>query len=78
MEFIVENGSYFKTWRVDYHGGLRYPHLERASAGSDVLTGDREGATVARILAGIAGAGRCLGPDKWFKKGRSSTGPGGR
>ena len=38
MELIVENGSYFKTVRVDYHGGLRYPHLERAAGESDVLT----------------------------------------
>ena len=39
MELIVENGSYFKTVKVDYHGGLRYPHLERAASVSDVLTG---------------------------------------
>ena len=32
MELIVENGGYFKTVKVDYHGGLRYPHLERAPA----------------------------------------------
>jgi predicted metalloprotease with PDZ domain len=38
MEFIVENGSYFKTVKVNYHGGLRYPHLDRATAASDVLT----------------------------------------
>jgi predicted metalloprotease with PDZ domain len=38
MELIVENGSYFKTVKVDYHGGLRYPHLERAATGNDVLT----------------------------------------
>src|SRR5262249_470093 len=29
MEFIVDNAGYFKVVRVDYHGGLRYPHLER-------------------------------------------------
>ena len=38
MELIVENGSYFKTVKVDYHGGLKYPHLERAASESDVLT----------------------------------------
>ena len=38
MELIVENGSYFKTVKVDYHGGLKYPHLERAAGESDVLT----------------------------------------
>jgi len=29
IELIVENGSYFRTVQIDYHGGLRYPHLER-------------------------------------------------
>jgi len=38
MEFIVENSSYFKTVKVDYHGGLRYPHLERATGVNDALT----------------------------------------
>ncbi len=37
MELIVENGSYFTVAKVDYYGGARYPHLERAS-GNDVLT----------------------------------------
>jgi predicted metalloprotease with PDZ domain len=37
IEFIVENGSYMSVMKVDYHGGVRYPHLERAS-GDDVLT----------------------------------------
>ena len=31
LELIVENGSYFKTVRIDYHGGLRYPHFERVA-----------------------------------------------
>ena len=38
LEFIVENASYFKVVSVDYHGGLRYPHLERTSSGADLLT----------------------------------------
>ena len=37
LEFILENGSYFKTVKVDYHGGLRYPHLERVAGKDDVL-----------------------------------------
>lgn len=37
MELIVENGSYFTVAKVDYHGGARYPHLERGS-GNDLLT----------------------------------------
>jgi hypothetical protein len=38
MEFIVDNASYFKVVDVDYHGGLRYPHLERVADANDVLT----------------------------------------
>ena len=37
IELIVENGSYFKTIKLDYHGGLRYPHLERVAANADLL-----------------------------------------
>ncbi len=29
MELLVRLGDRFRTVRVDYHGGLRYPHLER-------------------------------------------------
>jgi predicted metalloprotease with PDZ domain len=29
MELLVENAEYFHTYRIDYHGGERYPHLER-------------------------------------------------
>jgi len=38
LEFIVDNAGYFKVVAVDYHGGLRYPHLELASGATDVLT----------------------------------------
>jgi predicted metalloprotease with PDZ domain len=38
MEFIVDNAGYFKVVKADYHGGLRYPHLERATGAIDVLT----------------------------------------
>ena len=38
LEFIVDNGGYFKTVRIDYHGGLRYPHLERVPGKEDGLT----------------------------------------
>jgi hypothetical protein len=37
-ELILENGSYFKTVRIDYRGGLRYPHLERVPGTPDILT----------------------------------------
>ncbi|MEO5897140.1 MAG: M61 family peptidase [Vicinamibacterales bacterium] len=38
LEFIVDNAGYFKVVSVDYHGGLRYPHLERVVDANDVLT----------------------------------------
>jgi predicted metalloprotease with PDZ domain len=37
MEFIVDNASHFTTVRIDYHGGLRYPHLERTPGNADLL-----------------------------------------
>lgn len=37
IELDVENAGYYKTYRVDYHGGERYPHLERDSARPDLL-----------------------------------------
>ena len=38
VELIVENGSYYKTVKVDYHGGVKYPHLERVAGTADMLT----------------------------------------
>lgn len=29
VELIVKNGDRYRTIKLDYHGGLRYPHLER-------------------------------------------------
>ena len=29
LELLLKNGDRFRTVRVDYHDGLRYPHLER-------------------------------------------------
>ncbi|MEP6911577.1 MAG: M61 family peptidase [bacterium] len=37
LEFLVENGSFQQTYRVDYHGGERYPHLERDTTKPDLL-----------------------------------------
>ena len=37
IELLVENADYFKTCRIDYHGGERYPHLEAINGKSDVL-----------------------------------------
>jgi predicted metalloprotease with PDZ domain len=36
IDLLVENAKFFKTYSVDYHDGVRNPHLER-SDGSDVL-----------------------------------------
>ena len=38
LELLAENGDYFQTYHVDYHGGERYPHLEAISGKSDVLS----------------------------------------
>jgi len=37
IELVVENGSFTETYKVDYHGGERYPHLERDSEKPDLL-----------------------------------------
>jgi hypothetical protein len=34
---VVENGSFTETYKVNYHGGERYPHLERDNTKPDVL-----------------------------------------
>ena len=38
MEFIVDNGGYFSVTRIDYHGGLQYPHFERIGGVADLLS----------------------------------------
>jgi hypothetical protein len=37
MTLLVENRDFFTTYSLDYHGGIRNPHLER-SASKDVLS----------------------------------------
>ena len=37
IELIVENTGYYRTVKIDYHGGERYPHLERVNAKPDLL-----------------------------------------
>jgi hypothetical protein len=29
IELIVKSGDRYKVARIDYHDGMRYPHLER-------------------------------------------------
>jgi predicted metalloprotease with PDZ domain len=38
IELIVRDGEHFKTVRVAYTGGLRYPKLERIEGAADRLT----------------------------------------
>jgi predicted metalloprotease with PDZ domain len=38
LELLIENTEYFKTFRLDYHGGERYPHLVRDESKPDVLS----------------------------------------
>jgi predicted metalloprotease with PDZ domain len=35
IELIVKNGDFFVTESIDYHGGERYPHLERVTSKPD-------------------------------------------
>lgn len=42
LELLVKNGDEYRTLRIDYAGGLRYPHLERIPG-----TPDRLGAILA-------------------------------
>ena len=37
LSLIVQHGEYFITASLDYHGGVRYPHLEREASKPDVL-----------------------------------------
>ncbi len=37
MELIVANTGYYKVLRLDYHGGLQYPHLQRVDSTPDRL-----------------------------------------
>jgi len=38
LEFLVENGSFQQSYKLDYRGGERYPHLERDAAKPDLLS----------------------------------------
>jgi predicted metalloprotease with PDZ domain len=38
IELLTENQEYFRTFRVDYHDGERYPHLERVAGKPDLLS----------------------------------------
>jgi len=38
IELLVENTEYYKTYKLDYHGGEQYPHLVRDESSPDVLS----------------------------------------
>ncbi len=38
IELLARNGDSYKTYSVDYHGGLRFPHLERDASKPDLLS----------------------------------------
>ena len=37
IELNVENGSFTNVYRLNYHGGERYPHLERDPTKPDLI-----------------------------------------
>jgi predicted metalloprotease with PDZ domain len=37
IEFLIKNNDHYRTVRIDYHGGLRYPHLEAVNGATDRL-----------------------------------------
>jgi len=37
IELVVDNGSFSGVYKVNYHGGERYPHLERDPTKPDII-----------------------------------------
>ena len=37
IDVVVEHGSFHETYKLNYHGGARYPHLERDNSKPDVI-----------------------------------------
>jgi predicted metalloprotease with PDZ domain len=37
IELVVENGTFHETYKLNYHDGERYPHLERDRSKPDLL-----------------------------------------
>jgi predicted metalloprotease with PDZ domain len=38
LELLIKVGEFYEVHRIDYHGGERYPHLERIPANPDLLS----------------------------------------
>lgn len=49
IELLVENVEMFRTYRVDYHGGERYPHLVRDESKTDWVS------AIGKPLTGASG-----------------------
>jgi predicted metalloprotease with PDZ domain len=37
LDLLVESGGYYSDYHLDYHGGEKYPHLERDTSETDLL-----------------------------------------
>jgi len=37
IDLLAQNGDFFQTYHIDYHGGERYPHLEPITGKPDLL-----------------------------------------
>jgi predicted metalloprotease with PDZ domain len=38
LDLLIENTDYYKSYKLDYHGGDRYPHLVRDESKPDLLS----------------------------------------
>ena len=38
LDLLVKTGEMYRTFRIDYHDGLKYPHFERIAGTPDRLT----------------------------------------
>jgi hypothetical protein len=38
LELLVENTEYYKTYKLDYHDGEKFPHLVRDESKPDLLS----------------------------------------
>ena len=38
LELLIENADYYKTYKIDYHGGDKFPHLVRDESKPDLLS----------------------------------------
>jgi len=38
LDLLADNGEFYRTFRLDYHGGERYPYVERDTGKPDLLS----------------------------------------